>query len=69
MYDGTSLFDCLEELEHTTKIAGGLAELWNFGNDHSDDAKTLDAIEVMCKRVEFLSQSIRRAIDKEREAL
>lgn len=69
MYDGTSLFDCLEEIERTAKIAGGLAELWNFGNDHSDDAKTLDAIEVMCKRLEFLTGSTRRVIDEERKTL
>lgn len=69
MYDGTSLLDSLEELEHTTKIAGGLAELWNFGNDHSDDVKTLDAIEVMCKRVNFITESIKRAIEEERKAL
>ena len=69
MYDGTSLMDCLEELEKTTKIAGGLAELWNFGNDHSDDAKTLEAIEVMCKRVEFLTRSTRRAVEETRKTL
>lgn len=69
MYDGTSLFDCLEELERSSKIAGGLAELWNFGNDHSDDEKTLDAIEVMCNRIEFLTSSTRRAVEETRKTL
>lgn len=69
MYGEIDLVDLLERLEHTTKIAGGLSELWNFGNDNTDDLKTLDAIEVMCKRTEYLIGAIRNKVEKERKIL
>lgn len=61
--DATSLTECLESLESTAKAAGGLATLWDCaGNTIEEDEKILAAITVLCDRVEYINEAVRKQV-------